>query len=84
MFFGQCALPLAIVTRTADDDFDEHLARVCLEGNTSVVPASCPVLLLAQYIDGGVLTLLWHLTPPPDLNNVAIELGENGGGLAWT
>lgn len=58
---GEYALPLAIVSQTAGDNFEEDLACVCHKGNASVVTTLCRALLLVQDLDGGVFPLL--ITP---------------------
>lgn len=56
--------PSQAVTQTADDHFEELLACVCNEGSASVVMALCLFPLLGQDLDGGVFSLLPHLSPP--------------------
>lgn len=55
---------------------------MCPDGIFPVVVSLCAVVLVEDS-DGGIVPLKQDLRSPPDINNDAVKLQENGGVLAW-
>ena len=68
---------LAVVAQARGDELEQDFPGVRHEGDASVVAALRRILLLEQYLDGGVLPLLRYLSRPPHVDDV-VELLEEG------
>ena len=69
-------LSLAVVAQACSDDFEQHFAGVCHEGDASEVAALHHVSLLEQDLDGRILPLLRHFPRLPYGHNDGVEVVE--------